>query len=75
MTLFGIRDQLVPHSCPRCKSKETQRIGRNSGGERIIHCEKCQYYGVVNPSAELLNSYQAACDNKTNRKSDDGGES
>ena len=74
MTVFGIRDLLVPHSCPRCQSKNTQRIGRNSSGERIIHCEKCDYYGVVNPSGDVIDSYQAGYYTATNRKSDNEGE-
>lgn len=72
MTVFGIRDLLAPHACPRCRSKATERIGRNSNGERIIHCEKCQYYGVVKPSADLRDSYRAGYLDGESRKSNEG---
>jgi ribosomal protein L37AE/L43A len=74
MTIFGIRDRLAPHSCPRCGSTDTQRIGRNSNGERIIHCEKCQYYGIVKPFTDVKDSFQADYDDGASRKSKDEGE-
>lgn len=74
MTIFGIRDLLAPHACPRCRSRDTQRIGRNSNGERIIHCGKCQYYGAVQPHMDVRNSFQADYDDGAIWKSNDEGE-
>ncbi len=74
MTLFGVRDLLMPHSCPRCDNMKTQRIGRNSNGERIIHCEKCQYYGVVKPCLDERDSFQADYGDGTSRKFNGEGE-
>lgn len=71
MTLFGFRDLLAPHTCPRCQSKNTERIGRNSSGQRIIHCDKCQYYGVVKPDTDVRYSYPDGYDDTVCRKVND----